>query len=222
MNRGHVPAESLAAYADGSLADGMCLIVAGHLTFCPRCREHLGRLEALGGAMLTEPAPGCCAKPDLARILSRLDSPEMPDPPAAAPPVLEIPLGAPRCAAIDHLPRCLRERLGSALVTPGWRDVGPGLAVVPVPITGPGTLRLLRADAGVALPAHEHAGPSTALILRGGLSEDGRTFRRGDLILSARGDRHAPVIDPDGPCVVLILDDETPLALMPDASSSPG
>ncbi|WP_181164507.1 cupin domain-containing protein [Amaricoccus solimangrovi] len=214
MNRGHIPAEVLASYADGSLADGMCLIVAGHLTFCPRCRDHLDRLEALGGALLSEPAPGCCAKPDLGKILSRLDQGE----PRAAAPGIAIPAplpGAPRCAAIDHLPRCLRERLGSALTAPGWRAIGPGLAVVDVPVAGLGTLRLLRCDAGVALPEHEHAGPSAALILRGSLCEDGRSFGRGDLILSRAGDRHAPVIGEDGPCVVLMLDEETPLEILP-------
>lgn len=230
MNRGHVPADMLAAYADGSLADGLCLIVAGHLTFCPRCRDHLGRLEALGGALLTEPAPGCCAKPDLAGILSRLDGPEPPAPaPVDAIPeigALDLPVdadrgGPPRCAAIDHLPRCLRERLGSAMIAPGWRELGPGIAVVPVPIAGPGTLRLLRIDAGVALPEHEHAATSTALILRGTLRESGQGFQRGDLIFSVRGDRHAPVIDPGGPCVVLTLDDTVPLDLMPGAPSSP-
>ena len=219
MNRGHVPAGALASYADGSLADGMCLIVAGHLTFCPRCREHLARLEALGGALLTEPAPGCCAKPDLGKILSRLDGAEAPGP--ASPP----PPPAPRasgCVAFDHLPRCLRERLGSALTAPGWQPAGPGLSTVAVPIDGPGTLRLLRCDAGVALPEHEHRGPSFALILRGALREQGRAFGKGDLILSAPGDRHAPVIDPSGPCVVLMLDEAEPLELTPSAPSSPG
>lgn len=223
MNRGHVPADILAAYADGSLGDGMCLIVAGHLTFCPRCRDHLSRLEALGGALLTEPAPGCCQKPDLARILSRIDAAEdvaeldraEPEPRGFA---LPYPAAeAQRCAAIDHLPRCLRERLGSALTALGWNPVGPGVAVVPVPLSGPGTLRLLRCDAGVALPEHEHRGPSSALILRGLMHEADRTFGRGDLILSRPGDRHAPVIDAAGPCVVLILDEGAPLDVLPDA-----
>lgn len=225
MNRGHVPAGVLASYADGSLADGMCLVVAGHLTFCPRCRDHLARLEALGGALLTEPAPGCCAKPDLAKILSRLDAAEAPAR-ASLLPATPLPAAAPPrasgCVAIDHLPRCLRERLGSALTTPGWQVAGPGLSTVGVPIEGPGTLRLMRCDAGVALPEHEHRGPSTALILRGTLHEDGRAFGKGDLIFSGPGERHAPVIDPSGPCVVLMLDDAEPLELMPGAPSSPG
>ncbi len=218
MNSGHVPVEVLASYADGSLADGMCLIVAGHLTFCPRCRERLARLEALGGALLTEPAPGCCAKPDLGKILTRLDTAEAP---GAPPLVAEIPRRATGCVAFDHLPRCLRERLGSALTTPGWQPAAPGLSTVEVPIEGPGTLRLFRCDAGVTLPQHEHRGPSTALILRGTLREDGRAFGRGDLIISATGDRHAPVIDDSGPCVVLLLDEAEPLDITPRAPSSP-
>ncbi|MFQ8431769.1 hypothetical protein [Amaricoccus sp. W119] len=268
MNRGHVPAEVLASYADGSLADGMCLIVAGHLTFCPRCRDHLDRLEALGGALLTEPAPGCCAKPDLGKILSRIEQAET-NPADRSPPNSDRPdpdqpdldqsetsgadaeragserVGSERaeaerasaasppatgCAAFDALPRCLRGRLGSAVSAPGWQALGEGVFVVDIPITGPGTLRLFHCDPGVALPEHEHRSPAAALILRGRLCEgvrgvgpgSGLSFGRGDLILSRPGERHAPVIDPDGPCLVLTLDEGGPLDIMPSGPSSPG
>lgn len=255
MNRGHVPAEVLASYADGSLADGMCLIVAGHLTFCPRCRDHLDRLEALGGVLLTEPAPGCCAKPDLGKIFSRIDQADLDSAgfgeggpgqgtlgaqasgPGEAGPrnsggadtsgrAGSGAAGASRAAAtgraaLDDLPRCLRGRLGCALETPGWRALGHGVSVVDIPIASSGALRLLLCDPGVMLPEHEHRSHSAALILRGGLREDGRDFGRGDLILSRPGERHAPVIDQDGACLVLTLDEDAPLDIMPSAPSSP-
>ena len=91
MPSAHAPPDILAAYADGSLSEGMSLLVAGHLTFCPGCRAAVARLEALGGALFAEaeavaPAPAC-----LEAALARLDAPE-PDRPPAPDPVLPLPL----------------------------------------------------------------------------------------------------------------------------------
>ena len=62
----------LADYAAGALSQGMSLLVASHLTFCPACRDKAARLEALGGALLAEGesvAPTSrCLREALARI----------------------------------------------------------------------------------------------------------------------------------------------------------
>ena len=72
MTSGHAPTEMIADYAAGALSQGMSLLVASHLTYCPACRDKAARLEALGGALLAEgeavaPEPRCL-KGALARI----------------------------------------------------------------------------------------------------------------------------------------------------------
>ncbi|MBA3326136.1 MAG: zf-HC2 domain-containing protein [Rhodobacteraceae bacterium] len=56
MTLAHATPELLTAYADGSLSEGLSLLVASHLTFCPACRRRVARLEALGGALLCDGA----------------------------------------------------------------------------------------------------------------------------------------------------------------------
>ena len=52
MTSGHAPTGMIADYAAGALSEGMSLLVASHLTYCPCCRDKAARLEALGGALL--------------------------------------------------------------------------------------------------------------------------------------------------------------------------
>src|SRR5687768_9180320 len=96
----HVGSGTLAAYADGSLTEGMSLLVANHLTFCPECRDKVARLEALGASLLLEAPASEVAPPRLDAVLPRLDAP-------AADPLPPVDPAVP-------LPGPLRRRLGDA------------------------------------------------------------------------------------------------------------
>jgi putative transcriptional regulator len=51
MTPNHHPGEAtLLAYAAGGLGEGLSLVVASHLSFCPECRANVAAGEAVGGS----------------------------------------------------------------------------------------------------------------------------------------------------------------------------
>ncbi|KJS36319.1 MAG: hypothetical protein VR70_14045, partial [Rhodospirillaceae bacterium BRH_c57] len=90
MSVTHHPSDAvLVAYGAGSLGEGLALVVAGHLAFCPRCRDRIASIEAVGGALLEEiepQAPEAAMDPGaLDAMLARLDTlpADVPLPPPA-------------------------------------------------------------------------------------------------------------------------------------------
>lgn len=191
----HHSPELLLAYATGTATTAEALVVACHLTLCPACRDQLGRMEAVGGAMLDQ----ANAVPDgidelLAGALDRLEDPE-----PAAPPRVHDPSGT--------LPAPL-----AALVGPfqdlTFKRIFPGVDELVVPVESPGMpVRMFRLDAGSRVPDHRHEGLETTLVLTGGFTDDEGHYGRGDLCLRDDQHVHRQRIDPGESCVVLTVAD---------------
>ena len=86
MPEHHLHLELLVDYAAGSAPEPVSLLVATHLTFCPSCRQHVARLEDVGGALLDGIEPVPVDSEALDRMLARLDKaePSMPSVAGAA------------------------------------------------------------------------------------------------------------------------------------------
>jgi putative transcriptional regulator len=183
----HATPDLLAGYADGSLSDGMCLAVASHLTFCPRCRDKVSRLEEIGGALMAgtepvDPPAGC-----LERALDRLDAPEPPDRDDFGP-----------------LPRPLRRRLATPLCSLRWRILLPGLSLCRLDGFAD-DVSMLRARPGLRIPAHAHTALEATVVLAGRMRDRGRVYGRGDLALADEHDDHHPEVVGPEPCLCLVV-----------------
>ena len=53
----HFDDATLMAYSAGTLPQGMALLVACHLHWCPHCRERMQATDAVGGALLEQLPP---------------------------------------------------------------------------------------------------------------------------------------------------------------------
>ena len=196
----HPSEERLLEYASGAAPEPLALLVATHLAMCPRCRRVSAELEALGGALLETVAPEPLAENSLERVLARLDG-HPPEPAAATPPVGDA-----------SLPQPLRSYLGDGLDCLPWRRLGPIAEVRLLRDFAGFTTRLLWAQAGAAVPAHTHAGHETTLVLRGGFSDAGGHYVRGDVEEADSSVEHRPIVDRDEDCVCLAITD-APLKL---------
>jgi putative transcriptional regulator len=185
----HPPQAMLADYAAGTLSRGMTLAVAAHLALCPCCRDRAARLASLCGALFAacaEPVPPSrrCLEAALARIEAEV-----------APP-------APRETALpDPLCRCLV----APPQTLAWRAAGEGLSRCRLEGFPAEEVGLVRAQPGTRVPAHGHAGPEATVVLEGGLRDDGRTYRRGDIAFCDETIEHSPEVVGTGPCVYLVV-----------------
>ena len=55
------------------------------------------------------------------------------------------------------------------------------------------------------MPAHGHAGPEATVVLEGGLLDDGRTYRRGDIAFCDETVEHSPEVVGADACLYLVV-----------------
>ncbi len=193
MTSATAPLDLLAAHADGSLSEGMALLVASHLTFCPEARRRVARLEQIGGALLSTadetPVSPRCLDATLARIRKEPVGPE--DTTAARP-----------CGT---LPAPLRARLGCGADEIRWRFLLPGLSEHRLDGFDGEEVCLLRARPGVRILKHTHTGEEATLVLTGRMRDGTTVYGRGDLALADASDDHHPEIVGPDTCICLVV-----------------
>ena len=196
MPEHHLHLELLIDYAAGSAPEPVSLLVATHLTFCPSCRQHVARLEDVGGALLDGIEPVPVDSEALDRMLARLDKAE-PSMPSVA---------DEAAAATAILPRPLRDYVGTDADGLAWKRYGRQIAEVRIMPDLPNyATRLLRIKAGKAFPAHGHRGREMIVVLAGGFSDERGEYRQGDSFVAEGGDIHHPIALRDGDCICLIV-----------------
>src|SRR6266567_5856882 len=73
--RHHPSDETILAYANGSMAATLSLVVGAHLDGCGTCRASLRLAEAIGGFFLEAAPPAEMNADALSRVLDRLEIP---------------------------------------------------------------------------------------------------------------------------------------------------
>ncbi len=196
----HHPSEAfLLDYATGAMSEAWCLAVATHLAMCPRCREEVEELEALGGAMLMG-----MDTMGISSALSEHNAQALSDVPQDLPTHHSAIDGTDR----PTIPEPLRGYLGGDLADLKWQRFGVGAAQIIVPTGDPNcTARLLRIPAGKPVPQHSHNGLEFTLVLTGSFSDHVGEFGPGD-IQEADGDLlHQPRAGAEEDCVCLAITD---------------
>jgi putative transcriptional regulator len=187
----------LAGYAAGSLSAPLHVLVAGHLALTPRSRAFVRGLEALNGSALeaVDPVPVSDREAMLRAIF------------AAAPPE------SGRAPAGDAvLPDPIARYLGCGLDGIRWRTILPGVKEYKVEKTARGEAVLYWIKPGRKMPNHTHEGSEYTLVLKGGFTEVGGHFRRGDVSIADQEVDHRPVADLDEDCICFAVTD-APLRL---------
>ena len=185
--RHHLGAPSLMSYAAGSLPSALAAVAAAHLAMCRACRRDLALFERIGGAMLEAltPVPLANSKPAL-------------------------PHGTPQQTALEHdstvanpILACARDDFAGV----SWRRIGIGLWHRPLPLSGQGTLQLIKAAPGASVPDHGHAGAELTLVLRGALIDATGRYGPGDVADLDEEVEHAPLADASLGCICAVANE---------------
>jgi putative transcriptional regulator len=181
----HLDDATLMSFAAGAMVDALAAVAAAHIALCPRCRREVAALERVGAALVADLAP------------ARLDRPE-PD----------------TRVAPDHAGRVqqpaapLARLLGEDLDSIKWRWIGSGVWQCPVPLTGQGTLNLIKVAPGRAVPEHGHSGSELTLVLRGTLCDETGVYGRGDVADLDEEIAHHPRAGRDTECICLVASEK--------------
>ena len=196
----HHPEETLLLdYATGALPEAVALAIVTHAALCSPCARQIHQFEAVGGGLLAAETPVDCDDGALARILMRLDGAD------AESAAIASPWDAETSSA---LPSPLRRYMRQSLHQLPWKRVGRLFEQYRLPLAGT-TFRaaLLRLDAGCRVPKHSHRGQEFSLVLTGGYRDGDHQFGRGDFAAKDVSDTHQPIVDADGPCLSLVVQD---------------
>jgi putative transcriptional regulator len=184
----HLPDDVLLAYAGGVASEPHALLCAVHLTLCETCRTELAFLDEIGGVLLEAKPP--VVEGAAPRAAERAFVPPDDD--------LPLPEGAETWPRPLHpYVRGLRWRWHS----PGVRVLNTRLFLDEVPV------RIYRLAPGQRVPLHTHRGTELSFVLSGGFVDLGEHFGRGDIACRDADTAHDVVVDPDGECVTLAINE---------------
>jgi putative transcriptional regulator len=189
----HPSDELLVAYGAGSLDEAASLLIATHLALCPRCRAEIGRIEAIGGAVIEELPPADLGPNALASVLARLD--QLPGPPIPRGPAVVAP----------GVPSPLRDYLPASLDELPWKRLAAGIEQAVLLQARGIRARLLRIGAGIVVPEHGHGGMELTMVLQGGFADQGLGYARGDVSMADQQVVHSPVADRSETCLCLAV-----------------
>jgi len=209
----HHPSEAvLIAYAAGALGEGLALLVATHLSFCPACRRAVAEAEAVGGALLENIPPVPLRSGALDDVLARLNGPAPPACPPRRPDSAggqargETTAAGPGIAGLSsRLPGVLRPYLDD-LGPSCWQWLAPGIRQIELFSHGAlgDSARLLHISPGRLLPHHGHAGLEMTVVLSGSFADEQGRFTQGDLAEMDIDGSHQPIADSAEGCLCLV------------------
>jgi len=192
----HPNDELLEAYAAGAGEPAVSLMVATHLSYCPKCRADVSILDALGGQLLRDlPAAALDARA-LETVLARLDNATVEKASRGA----TIRIGNP-------VPRPLRSFVGDDLDHVRWRRVTRGLSYRMLMKRGRTRVYLTKSAPGSGIGLHTHHGNELTLVLAGGFTDEMGSYAKGDIVLTTPAIHHTPIADDDGDCITLAMTD---------------
>lgn len=182
-------------YTAGTMDEGLALLVASFLSYCPDARAHVGNCTKVAGAMLeTLSDPVGMKEHSLQNVLMRLDEeekcPGFEDFMLAE----DLALPAPLCAFLCTQGQVLK-----------WRKMGRGgrFAVLPRPSCGT-RIAVFDIAPGGKLPPHKHKGVELTLILRGAYQDEEGYHNEGTLHCNNEDSApHTPSADTQRGCLCI-------------------
>ena len=199
MIKHHPSTALLTDYTVGSLSVAPAVSVTTHLKYCQQCRDSVGSLKQLGGALLCEAEPAQISSDLLSQTLDRLDADEGEMALAeGASEVHEFELS-------DEL-KGIPEYLTQFLPRNGldWRKLSSSVTVAPISVGETRyELALHKICAGGQTPVHDHNGVEYTVVLKGSFSDEDGMYNEGDFLTREPGDIHRPFASQHEDCICL-------------------
>lgn len=200
MSINHHPSDELLLdYATGAMEESWALAIATHLALCPKCRQAIASLEALGGHLLESIEPSLMTTREFDAVMARLK---------IFTPELDLQTVAVANVHEYVLPQPLREYVGSDVDRLKWQRLGLGAFQFLVRTKDSvATVRLLRIPAGRAVPRHTHRGLELTLVVSGAFFDETGFYGRGDLQEADADLTHQPHAEKGEDCICLAITD---------------
>lgn len=191
----HPSAETLLAYAAGTLRAGHALVVSAHFQGCTACQHATAEFEAIGGAVLDSLPPENLLPNAFTQALTALES---------TPKYIAPPSGPVRFPSNTPIPKALYgTRIGR------WLWVGRGVyySRVHVPWAPAEHVMLIRVSANRPVITHSHGGREFTQILQGSYRDETGYYQKGDMAEEDHETKHQPRAGDEGCLCLAALED---------------
>jgi len=199
MIKHHPSTALLTDYTVGSMSIAPAVSVTTHLKYCQQCRDSVGSLKQLGGALLCEAEPAQVSSDLLSQTLDRLDADEGEVALAeGASEVHEFELSD----ELKGVPEYLNQFLPRGGLN--WRKLSSSVTVAPISVGETRyELALHKICAGGQTPVHDHNGVEYTVVLKGSFSDEDGMYNEGDFLAREPGDVHRPFATQHEDCICL-------------------
>ena len=199
MIKHHPSTALLTDYTVGSLSVAPAVSVTTHLKYCQQCRDSVGSLKQLGGALLCEAEPAQISNDLLSQTLDRLDADES---------EMALAEGASEVHEFElsNELKGIPEYLNQFLPRNGlnWRKLSSSVTVAPISVGETRyELALHKICAGGQTPVHDHNGVEYTVVLKGSFSDEDGMYNEGDFLTREPGDIHRPFATQHEDCICL-------------------
>ena len=199
MIKHHPSTALLTEYTVGSLSVAPAVSITTHLKYCQQCRDSVGSLKQLGGALLCEAEPAQISNDLLSQTLDRLDADES---------EMALAEGASEVqeSELSDELKGIPEYLNQFLPRNGlnWRKLSSSVTVAPISVGETRyELALHKICAGGQTPVHDHNGVEYTVVLKGSFSDEDGMYNEGDFLTREPGDIHRPFATQHEDCICL-------------------
>lgn len=197
MTISHHPDETtLMSFAAGSLPEALSVIVATHLSVCPRCRREMALMERIGATLLWDLEASPVGRPVAPTVESRDRLSE----------------SLAHSMTAGDVPPPLSDLVGTSFAAIRWKRLLPGVSRHEIALSAGkrGYLVVLRADPGGVIPHHGHGGSELTLVLQGAYGDETGRYERGDCADLDADIEHRPVADAVMGCICVVASETKP------------
>ena len=179
----------------GHLTNGKDLIVKSHLTFCPKCRKEVRKLENIAGFLFENDLESICKKePSIDNTLAKITSS---DKGKEEKPLQTIKGGV--------LPQVINNFIGKSSSDINWRFRLPGIYDYQIENSNEENIYLLKVEPGSKILQHTHEGEESTIILKGKMQDGEKTFSSGDISILNDNHTHNPQVIGTETCLCLVV-----------------
>ncbi|MEP6343122.1 MAG: cupin domain-containing protein [Maricaulaceae bacterium] len=190
----------LASYCAGGLSAAKRFVLNCQVAINPHLSKRVETLETVGGVLLESAKGEPLSDNFMSRIFTQIDTPNAP--------LAEATYSnehSSKSQLDGWVPAPLVDFLKRENTPLKWKNIGFGVARIPLLQEGREKLYLLKSKPGLKMPLHSHYGEEWALILQGGYHVGTEGYTRGDVHREDESCTHRPIIDDHGePCITLV------------------
>ena len=207
MAKHHPTLEQLIDYCSGAmpLSHGIC--VATHLEYCETCRQHVDRLNQMGGVFLDSMAPqghvqnegeaydfDSSDKALKQQVFDLLDEAAESE---------HTPMAEPCNSGV---PKSLRQFINADYGGLSWKNITFSIKLASLLRDKDGAqIALSRTNPGGKMFHHSHTGDEITVVLKGSFSDEDGIYKEGDFVFRDAKDKHTPIVTRDSECICLMV-----------------